>query len=102
MPLAADDASAIHSSPPGEACTLLSSRPEGLTREETADRLCRSGPNILRKPRGRPLYGKLLSQFTHLMAILLWVGGAIAFLAGMPQIGVAVLMINVINGAFGF
>jgi len=28
------------------------------------------------------------------MAILLWVGGAIAFLAGMPQIGVAVLAVN--------
>jgi Ca2+-transporting ATPase len=36
------------------------------------------------------------------MAILLWVGGGIAFLAGMPQIGVAVLVVNLINGAFGF
>ena len=102
MPLAADGAPAIHSAPPGEACTLLSSRPEGLTREEAADRLGRSGPNVLRKPRGRPLYRKFLSQFTHLMAILLWVGGGVAFLAGMPQIGVAVLVVNLINGAFGF
>lgn len=102
MPLAADGAPSIHSVPPGEACTLLSSRPEGLTGEETADRLRRTGPNVLRKPRGRPLYRKLLSQFTHLMAILLWVGGGIAFLAGMPQIGVAVLVVNLINGAFGF
>ena len=102
MPLAADGAFSIHSAPPGEACTLLSSRPEGLTREEAADRLGRSGPNVLRKPRGRPLYRKFLSQFTHLMAILLWVGGGVAFLAGMPQIGVAVLVVNLINGAFGF
>ena len=102
MPLAADGAPSIHSAPPGEACTLLSSRPEGLTREEAADRLGRSGPNVLRKPRGRPLYRKFLSQFTHLMAILLWVGGGVAFLAGMPQIGVAVLVVNLINGAFGF
>jgi len=36
------------------------------------------------------------------MAILLWVGGGVAFLAGMPQIGVAVLVVNLINGAFGF
>ncbi|HEU4950009.1 MAG TPA: cation-transporting P-type ATPase, partial [Candidatus Deferrimicrobiaceae bacterium] len=91
MPSAADVAAAIHSVPPGEACALLSSRPEGLTREEAADRLRRSGPNVLRKPQGRPLYRKLLSQFTHLMALLLWVGGLVAFLAGMPQIGVAVL-----------
>ncbi|HWS15567.1 MAG TPA: cation-transporting P-type ATPase, partial [Candidatus Methylomirabilis sp.] len=102
MPLAADVAPAVHSIPPGEACTLLSSRPEGLTREEAADRLRRSGPNVLRKPRGRPLYRKLLSQFTHLMALLLWVGGFVAFLAGMPQIGVAVLGVNLVNGIFGF
>ena len=102
MPLAADVAPAIHSFPPGEACALLSSRPEGLTKEETADRHRMSGPNVLRVPRGRPLYRKLLSQFTHLMAILLWVVGGVAFLAGMPQIGVAVLVVNLVNGAFGF
>ncbi|HAM33827.1 MAG TPA: ATPase [Deltaproteobacteria bacterium] len=102
MPLAADVAPSIHSIPPGGACNLLASRPEGLTREEAADRLRRWGPNVLRKPRGRPLYRKLLSQFTHLMALLLWVGGFVAFLAGMPQIGVAVLAVNLVNGAFGF
>jgi len=57
MPLAADGAPSIHSAPPGEACTLLSSRPEGLTREEVSDRLRRTGPNVLRKPRGRPFTG---------------------------------------------
>jgi len=78
MPLAPDGAPSIHSAPPGEACTLLSSRPEGLTKEEAVYRLRSSGPNVLRKPRGRPLYRKLLSQFTHLMAILLWIGGLVA------------------------
>lgn len=102
MPLAADAAPSVHSVPPGRACTLLTTRPEGLTREETADRLRRYGPNVLRKPRGRPLYRKLLSQFTHLMALLLWAGGLVAFLAGLPQIGVAVLAVNLVNGAFGF
>jgi len=102
MPLAEDVAPEIHAVPPGAACTLLSSRPEGLTREEASERLRRSGPNVLRKPPGRPLYRKLLSQFTHLMAVLLWVGGLVAFLAGMPQIGIAVLAVNLINGAFGF
>jgi trk system potassium uptake protein TrkA len=36
------------------------------------------------------------------MAVLPWIGGAIAFLAGMPQIGAAVLAVNLVNGAFGF
>jgi P-type Ca2+ transporter type 2C len=47
MPLAADGAPAIHSVPPGEACTLLSSRPEGLTREE-AEALRRILPRRVR------------------------------------------------------
>ena len=36
------------------------------------------------------------------MAVLLWVGGAVAFVARMPQLGVAVWLVNVINGVFSF
>jgi magnesium-transporting ATPase (P-type) len=36
------------------------------------------------------------------MALLLWVGGLIGFLAQMPQLGIAVWMVNLINGAFSF
>ena len=74
----------------------------GLSPEDAAERLARFGPNALAKARGRPLYRKILAQFTHLMALLLWVGGLIGFAAGMPQIGVAVWAVNLINGSFGF
>lgn len=43
-----------------------------------------------------------LSNFTHLMAILLWVAGAIAFVAGLPELGCAVWLVNIINGVFSF
>lgn len=36
------------------------------------------------------------------MAILLWVGGIVAFIAHMPQLGIAVWMVNLINGLFSF
>jgi len=36
------------------------------------------------------------------MAILLWVGGLIGFLAQMPQLGIAIWAVNVINGVFSF
>src|SRR5512139_1529059 len=94
--------SPLHAVPPGDVHALLSSRPGGLSPEEAADRLARFGPNSLREARGRPLYRKFLSQFTHLMALLLWAGGVIGFLAGMPQLGSAIWAVNVINGAFGF
>ncbi|GAB4239840.1 MAG: cation-transporting P-type ATPase [Deltaproteobacteria bacterium] len=97
-----DAGHAIHSIPAGDVASSLSSRPEGLAREEAAERLRRTGPNVLRKPRGIPLHRKILAQFTHLMAVLLWAGGLIAFLSGMPQIGAAVWAVNLVNGAFGF
>ena len=45
---------------------------------------------------------KVAANFTHLMAILLWVGGLIGFLAQMPQLGIAIWAVNVINGLFSF
>jgi len=43
-----------------------------------------------------------LSNFISLMAILLWIGGIIAFFAGMPELGIAIWLVNVINGVFSF
>lgn len=36
------------------------------------------------------------------MAILLWVGGLIAFVAGTPVLGFAIWLVNIINGVFSF
>jgi magnesium-transporting ATPase (P-type) len=45
---------------------------------------------------------RVIANFTHLMAILLWVGGLIGFLAQMPQLGIAIWAVNLINGLFSF
>lgn len=92
----------VHALRPEEVHAALSSGPGGLPEEEAAQRLVRFGPNAIRVLRGVPLYVKFLSQFTHLMALLLWAGGLIGFLAGMPQLGVAVWMVNLVNGGFSF
>lgn len=39
-------------------------------------------------------------EFTHFFALMLWVAAALAFIAGMPQLGVAVLIVVVVNGVF--
>jgi magnesium-transporting ATPase (P-type) len=82
--------------------SILKSGAGGLTQDEAKKRLQQYGPNIITKVKGKPLYLKFLANFTHLMAILLWVGGIVAFLAQMPQIGIAIWMVNIINGAFSF
>ena len=66
----------VHALRVDEVHAALSSRPGGLPRAEVEERLRRHGPNAIREVRGKPLSVKFLANFTHLMAILLWVGGA--------------------------
>ncbi|HZY05889.1 MAG TPA: cation-transporting P-type ATPase [Anaeromyxobacteraceae bacterium] len=80
----------------------LGSSPAGLDPAEAAARLARGGPNELPEARRRPLGLRLLDQLTHFMALLLWVGGALAFVAGTPQLGWAIWAVVVVNGAFSF
>ncbi|MHB1293767.1 MAG: cation-translocating P-type ATPase [Anaerolineae bacterium] len=85
-----------------EVYTATDSRPEGLTGAQVTERLGRYGANVIREVKGVPLWRKLLANFTHLMALLLWVGGAVAFIAQLPQLGIAIWLVNVINGIFSF
>ncbi|MGE5190208.1 MAG: cation-translocating P-type ATPase [Gemmatimonadota bacterium] len=92
----------VRALPTSEVYAALGSRPQGITAAEADERFRRLGPNALRRVRGRPLALKLLANFTHLMAILLWAGGLIGFAAGMPQLGLAIWAVNVVNGLFSF
>jgi magnesium-transporting ATPase (P-type) len=92
----------IHTYSIPEAFSILSSGPGGLSQDEAKKRLQRYGQNVITKVKGKPLWIKFLANFTHVMAILLWVGGIVGFLAQMPQIGIAIWMVNIINGAFSF
>jgi len=82
--------------------TALGTQPQGLTHAEAAARFQHYGPNTIRPVATTSLVRKFLANFTHLMALLLWVGGLLSFLAQMPQLGVAIWLVNLINGAFSF
>jgi Ca2+-transporting ATPase len=92
----------IYALPVDAVYSTLATRPEGLHQSEAEQRLREYGPNILREVKGKPLYLKFLANFTHLMAILLWIGGIVALIAQMPQLAIAVWMVNLINGLFSF
>jgi Cation transport ATPase len=96
-----DDQSELnYSSSISEIFTQFETRSSGLTGDESARRVQKYGKNSLIKPRKKSIYIRFLANFTHLMAILLWVGGIVAFIAHMPQLGIAVWMVNLINGLF--
>ncbi|HEY9870637.1 MAG TPA: cation-transporting P-type ATPase [Candidatus Obscuribacterales bacterium] len=85
-----------------EVYATLGSCPDGLLHSEAAERLKRFGANTLAKSQGKSWLVKFASNFTHLMAILLWAAGLVGFLAHMPQLGVAIWLVNIVNGSFSF
>ena len=87
---------------PDQLYSALRSRPEGLTTSEAQQRLEAFGLNKLREAKGKPLILRFLSNFIHLMAIMLWIAGIGALIARMPELAIAVWAVNVINGAFSF
>jgi calcium-translocating P-type ATPase len=85
-----------------EIFTLLDSGSAGLPAGEAALRLASHGPNRIERVARRPFALRLLAQFTGLFALLLWAGGALAFLAGLSELGWAVFVVIVVNGCFSF
>ncbi|HXH51328.1 MAG TPA: cation-transporting P-type ATPase [Terriglobia bacterium] len=80
----------------------FSTGPEGLSELEARRRLQQFGPNTLERARAEPPFRKLAANFTHLMAVLLWIAGAVAFAARLPELGIAIWAVNIINGLFSF
>ncbi len=75
---------------------------QGLSQAQAEELQRQHGKNLLEEAKKKSVILIFLSNFVHLMAILLWVGGAVALIAGMPQLAVAVWLVNVINGIFSF
>ncbi len=80
----------------------MGSTPRGLSAAEATLRLETAGRNELREVGHRSLGSRLIGHFTHLMALLLWVGAVVALLAGLPELSVAIALVNLINGFFSF
>jgi calcium-translocating P-type ATPase len=80
----------------------LRSRPEGLTSREAARRVVAYGPNELTRRGGAHWPAQLARQFTHPLALLLFLAAALAFAAGTVVLGLAVVAVIVLNAAFAF
>ena len=98
----ASDPLRLAASTPDEALRALGSRPEGLSTDEADALLRREGPNRLPEPERDGVLRLLLSQLTHFFAVLLWVAAVLAWVAGMPQLAVAIAVVVVVNGVFSF
>ncbi len=82
------------------ALEALGTGTDGLTAEEAEARLRRFGPNVLPEQEEPSLARRLAAQLIHFFAIMLWVAAVLAVIADMPQLGVAIALVVLINGAF--
>ena len=94
---------------PSQVYRALTTSPQGLSADDVRRRTLKHGPNSLQALRGAPLLGRFVRQFTHFLALLLWVAAGLAFLAdalhageGMATLGWAILGVIFINAVFAF
>ena len=76
----------------------------GLALAEARARLGRYGHNLLQRSRREPWHIKLLRNLFSFFAILLWIAALLCFVPGvdLPQLGIAILTVVLINGLFAF
>jgi magnesium-transporting ATPase (P-type) len=74
----------------------------GLSSREAARRLLQHGPNMLRCRGGVRWPGEIARQLTHPLALLLWVAAALSFAVGGETVGIAVVLVIILNATFAF
>ena len=77
-------------------------QPAGLTSADAAQRLREVGSNSLPEPAQTPVWRKLLAQLTHFFAAMLWAAGVLAIIGGLPELGIAIFIVIVVNALFAF
>lgn len=95
-------AQSIYKLPVDRVYEALGTSPRGLTQVQVEEKQRTQGKNVIDEKKKKSPILVFLSNFTHLMAVLLWIAGGVAFFADMPQLGIAVWLVNVINGVFSF
>ncbi|KRL63867.1 cation-translocating P-type ATPase [Lactobacillus psittaci] len=80
----------------------LKSTASGLSSEQAKERLRKYGLNEIKRPPKQGQWQTFIKNFTTLMAILLWISGFIAIVSGTLELGIAIWLVNIINGTFSF
>lgn len=94
---------------PEEALASLGSSLDGLSEPEAARRRETFGRNRVEAVTTRPLWLRLLGEFTHFFAVILWVAAGLALFAetqqpggGMRELALAIVAVILVNGTFSF
>ena len=86
----------------GPETTAGSDQRPGLDSADVRRRLAEHGPNVLAQPEPPHWALRFARNLTHLFALLLWAGAALALVGGMPQLSAAIVAVIVVNAVFSF
>ncbi len=99
----------IHQLPPLDAVASLKSSAAGLSDAEVARRLHEYGRNNVEKVARRPVWLRLIKEFTSFFSLILWVAAGLAFFTewaspgqSMAKVGEAIVIVILISGLFSF
>jgi calcium-translocating P-type ATPase len=100
MPAVVDDLEVLE--PRSRLLRDLRTSEHGLSSREAERRVMQFGPNALIR-RGHARWpGEIARQLTHPLALLLWVAAALSFAVGSEAVGVAVVLVIILNATFAF
>lgn len=75
---------------------------KGLNNSEVKSRQQEYGYNEIKEVKKSSFLSRFLANFTHLLAILLWIASILSFVGGMPQLGWAIILVIIVNALFSF
>jgi sodium/potassium-transporting ATPase subunit alpha len=92
-----------------EVLSSLVTSEQGLSEPEALRRFSEFGPNEITEVKKKRFVARFLGQFTHFLAVLLWLAAILSFLSeylhpgeGMLTLGFAIIVVIVINAVFTF
>ncbi len=96
------DSARAASLPAADVLRALGSRRQGLRRHEAEVRLAQVGANVVPTRAGPSLARRLVDQFVHFFALMLWGAAGLALVGRLPELSVAIVVVIVVNGLFSF
>ncbi|WP_257875808.1 cation-transporting P-type ATPase [Thermoanaerobacterium thermosaccharolyticum] len=85
-----------------ELFSELNTSIKGLSTDEVNERLQKYGYNEIKEVKKSSMLSRFIANFTHLLAILLWIASILSFIGGMPQLGWAIILVIIVNALFSF
>ncbi|WHE06467.1 cation-transporting P-type ATPase [Thermoanaerobacterium thermosaccharolyticum] len=85
-----------------EVFSELNTSIKGLSTDEVNERLQKYGYNEIKEVKKSSMLSRFIANFTHLLAILLWIASILSFIGGMPQLGWAIILVIIVNALFSF